>query len=92
MTSCERHILKAFLDYPIPRGFVDSTDKDLFCDCLAGLCDTFLSKGTIDNTAFQNIISTKDKVFDYSKIKDTPFEGYYGFITLVVSIFKNYSK
>ena len=88
MTSCERHILKAFLDYPIPRGFVDSVDKDLFCDCLAGLCDTFLLKGTIDNTAFQNIVSAKNEIFDHSKIKDTPLEGYYGFITLVISILK----
>ena len=88
MTNCERHILKAFLDYPIPREFVNTADIDLFCDCLAGLCDTFLSKGTIDNAVFQNIVSAKDKVFDYGKIKDTPLEGYYGFITLVISILK----
>ena len=90
MTNCERNILKAFLDYPIPREFANTAEKDLLCDYLAGLVDTFLSKGTIDGAAFQDIVSTKDKVFDYSKIKDTPLEGYYGFITLVISILKNY--
>ena len=90
MTNCERNILKAFLDYPIPRELANTVDKDLFCDYLAGLVDTFLSKGTIDGAAFQDIVSTKDKVFDYSKIKDTLLEGYYGFITLVISILKNY--
>lgn len=90
MTKYERNILKAFLDYPIPRKFVNTADIDLFCDYLAGLCDTFLSKRMIDNAAFQNIVSTKDKIFDYSKIKDTPLEGYYGFIALVISILKSY--
>lgn len=85
MKDYDKAILKQFLEYPIPNGYIDSFEKDMYSSHLAGVCEKYISKNILDFTEIE-IVNKKNAIFTNSFKNSVECEKYDSFVNLVILI------
>ena len=92
MTKTEKTLCKSFFNIPVPKAFLDATEKILINEYFKGKCQTLIDDGFVDSESFEKMTELKNYIANEIDFDDSDNVIYFDLLRLFLAITRKYIK